>query len=253
MRRIWWVCILRVIAITGGLSYLAGCGTQAGDPDSASRTNENGGSSAGGTLNKGIGSSAGGTANASTTSVALGFDSCASRYLVTTEALALRLPPANLQPVCQVPQDGVVASRALNAAETQPEGRDWLPVRYELCQGWVESSKVRCLNAGERPAWAFLPVPYHNQVSETDSTLWEPFTNCGATALAMVFDYYGWEDDVNAVTARLAELDPLAGGYDPRCSKNPVCVSSAALATVAAQYCSAVTAGDSWTQQDVIK
>ena len=106
--------------------------------------------------------------------------------------------------------------------------------------------------AGEHASWLYLPVPYHNQLSETDADHWNPNNTCMATALTMMLDYKGLESDVNVIVALLAEIDPLEGGYDPSCRENPVCASAGAVAKVAEKYCASVTAGDDWSREDVI-
>jgi uncharacterized protein YvpB len=106
--------------------------------------------------------------------------------------------------------------------------------------------------AGEQNSWLYLPVPYHNQRSETDDDLWNPNNTCMATALTMVLDYKGLESDVNAIIELLAEIEPLKGGYDPGCRENPVCASAGAVAKVAEMYCASVTAGDGWSREDVV-
>lgn len=221
--------------LSSGCVFLSNCEVEHGCPISVS--DQEGDSSS----QRNTGSSSG-----------VDFSFCGTDFLVTQEELDLVLDSGGHQTVCSVPKDNAVSSQQLMEGEGAFQNLDWLPVRYAACQGWVDSSKLRCPNDGEKPTWVYIPVPYHSQLLETDSTRWNPSITCLATALTMILDYYYFESDVNVINALVDDIEPDEGGYDPTCLTNPVCTSAASAVKVAEGYCSTVTAGDNWSREDLI-
>jgi len=147
----------------------------------------------------------------------------------------------------------MVGDRELGEDEV-PSGEDsWLAARFGACTGWVDATNLRCPEGTDVPSWLYLPVPYHDQLEETE----EPYngtTSCAATSLVMILDHLGLEDDVNVILDYLAAIPPEQGGYSPDCSDNPVCISVLAMAQVAEDYyCSSVDQHENWDQDQVIE
>lgn len=121
----------------------------------------------------------------------------------------------------------------------------------------ASATEVRDVRAPDTPQSrpdAFVEVPYHSQLDETDSTRWNPNTTCGPAALLMVLHALELEENLDVVIEAAAAIPHRQGGYDPACSPegNPVCTSPAALVSVARdQYGLDADAHDGWTLDDV--